>query len=368
MTQKENRLFFLDNLRTFIIFLVVVYHAGWVYEESRILSDYWIVDDPARNGVAGIFNLIVDMFMMPTMFFISGYFSPLSLQSKNGWSFLMSRFKRIVVPWILAVIILIPLYKVIFLFSRNLPQENFVSYFHFTGGVATNQGWLWFLPVLFLFDILYFLLAKLNMVPVKVNLKIAIPAVFLIGFAYSFFISMAGYSGWTKTILLDFQNERLLIYFLFFLMGSLSYHQSIFDTLPKSKMPYYALCAIIWIPLNMYIVFLINMFLNPGKFIFSEAIDKAICWSGFQLSILGMLYILVNTFRFYLNKKGRLMNHLNDYSYGVYIVHLIVIGVIASILLNMSIPSLAKYGILAITGFIISNFVVFVYRKGMQKI
>ncbi len=82
MAHEENRLFFLDNLRTFIIFLVVFFHAGWVYEKSGILSAVWIVDDPSKNDLAGILNLIMDMFMMPTMFFISGYFAPLSLKTK----------------------------------------------------------------------------------------------------------------------------------------------------------------------------------------------------------------------------------------------------------------------------------------------
>ena len=33
---KGARIYFLDNLRTLIIFLVVLFHAGWVYESSSI--------------------------------------------------------------------------------------------------------------------------------------------------------------------------------------------------------------------------------------------------------------------------------------------------------------------------------------------
>ncbi|MFH2133551.1 MAG: acyltransferase family protein, partial [bacterium] len=99
-TKSEGtRLFFLDNLKVFIIFLVVVYHVGYVYEGSGMLSSLWIVDDPAKNNLAGLVNLILDMFMMPTMFFISGYFAPVSLRSKQGWSFITSRFKRLMIPW-----------------------------------------------------------------------------------------------------------------------------------------------------------------------------------------------------------------------------------------------------------------------------
>jgi len=35
---KGNRIYFLDNLRTFMIFLVVLYHAGLVYEYTGIVA------------------------------------------------------------------------------------------------------------------------------------------------------------------------------------------------------------------------------------------------------------------------------------------------------------------------------------------
>jgi len=367
-TGKENRLIFLDNLKTFIIFSVVLYHAGWVYEKSGMLSSVWIVDDPSKNDLSGILNLITDMFMMPTLFFISGYFTPLSLKTKKGWSFLKSRFKRLMVPWIFAVLTLIPLYKVIFLYSRNLPQENLFSYFHFNGGILINQGWLWFLPVLFLFDLLYFFLSRVNPVPLKFGLKGAVLAIFLIGFIYSFCMSIFKYYGWTKTILLDFQNERLLIYFMTFLLGSLCYKLNVFNTQPTNKKLYYFICFTSWIPMNVYIVFLINLVINPGNYIFSEIVDVILVWFGFHLSLLSLLYIIINTFRYYLNRKAKIINRLNNYSYGVYIIHFIVMGGIAVILLNAAIPSLAKYAILIVSTYVASNLIVALYRATVQRI
>ena len=116
-TTKGNRIHFLDNLRTIIIFLVILYHAGGVYEGTGMWADFWIVDDPATNNLSGILGLIVDIFVMPTMFFISGYLAPASLKSKKGWTFIKAKFTRLVLPWIIAVLTLVPLYKVIFLYS-----------------------------------------------------------------------------------------------------------------------------------------------------------------------------------------------------------------------------------------------------------
>ena len=55
---KGNRIHFLDNLRTFMIFLVVLYHAGGVYEATGMWGVFWIVDDPATNNISGLLGLI----------------------------------------------------------------------------------------------------------------------------------------------------------------------------------------------------------------------------------------------------------------------------------------------------------------------
>ena len=163
-----------------MIFLVVVYHAGGVYESSGIWASFWLVDDPSTNNLAGILNIIIDIIVMPTVFFISGFFAPLSIKNKKGWAFIKSRFKRLIIPWMIAVLTLIPLYKTIFLYSRNLSQESWTTYFHWSNGIW-SQNWLWFLPVLFLFDIVYLLISRSNINLPAITLQKADFAIFLIG-------------------------------------------------------------------------------------------------------------------------------------------------------------------------------------------
>jgi peptidoglycan/LPS O-acetylase OafA/YrhL len=365
-TNRGSRLYFLDNLKVFIIFLVVVYHAGYVYDAGGMLSHIWIVDDPAKSNIAGLLNLMLDMFMMPIMFFISGYFAPVSVQSKKGWTFLSSRFKRLMIPWVIAVLTLIPLYKVIYLYSRDLPQVSLMSYFHFNGEILINQGWLWFLPVLFLFDTFYFLLSKTIPAGFKFNLKGVILAVFLINVLFSLSMSLYGPPGWTKTFLLDFQNDRLLMYFLYFLLGSQFYQHNVFTTAPTGRKLYYLTVATIWIPMNLYVVVLLNLFTNPGNYMVSRSVDLLMVWTGFHLTAFGMLYLLVNTFRYWLNRRGEIAKALGQYSYGVYIIHFIVMGFIALVLLNISFSSFGKFIILTILTFIASNLLIFFYKTGRQ--
>ncbi len=358
---KGNRIYFLDNLRTFMIFLVVLLHAGGVYESSGIWASFWIVDDPSTNNLSGILFLIMDIFCMPTIFFISGFFTPLSMKNKQGWEFLRSKFTRLIIPWIIAVLTLIPLYKVIFLYSRNIPQESWTTYFHWSA--IWSQNWLWFLPVLFLFNLLYMLLSRVNCLPEKITVKFAIAAMFFIGFVNSFSMDILKVRGWTKTVLIDFQNERLLIYFMMFLLGSLCFRQKVFASKPKSKKLYIVANSTAWIPINIYIFFLLIPFFKPGSFIISPVVDRLIVWLAFHLSLLCLLYLSIETFRRYLDKPGRIWNGLNQNSYNVYIIHVIVMGGIALTMLNTAIPSLLKYLILTVSTYAACNLIIYFYRK-----
>ena len=363
---RADRIHFLDNLRAFMIFLVILGHAGGVYESSGTWASFWIVDDPSTNNLSGLVFIILDIFMMPTIFFISGFFAPVSIENSKGRAFLKSKFKRLIIPWIIAVLTLIPLYKIIFLYSRNLPQESWTTYFHWSNGIW-SQNWLWFLPVLFLFNFLYLLLSKVNIRLPNISLKKAVLGVFLIGFVYSFSMDIFGLRGWTKTILIDFQNERILIYFMAFLLGALCFRQKIFETKPEGKMLYILINSIAWLPVTAYIFFLLYPWFNPGSFIVSRIIDRLIVWFCFGLSMLCMMYLMIETFRRYFDKTGKILNELNRNSYNVYIIHVIVMGVIALVMLSTAIPSLLKYLILTVSTFIISNLILYFYRKFVKE-
>jgi peptidoglycan/LPS O-acetylase OafA/YrhL len=356
----------MDNLRTIIILLVVLYHAGGVY--SFLFSSFWIVADPATSDLVAVLLTIFDVTVMPTIFLISGYLIPMSLKNQSGWAFLKSRFVRLIVPWMIAVLTLVPLYKVIFLYSRGLPQEHWTTYFHFSNGWI-SQSWLWFLPVLFLFNILYLLLAKANIRIPNISLKAAILGTVLIGLVYGVGMrSMTGYRTWTKTPLLDFENERLLVYFMMFLLGSLCFRQKVFDGKPQNKTLYIIISSIAWIPILVHQFARMIPFITPQGVLFSPFVDTLIWWLTFYLSLLCMVYVLIESFRWYVDRTGAIWNELNRNSYGVYIIHVIVIGVIALLLLNSTMPSLLKYLTLSVSTYAASNLIVSLYRRAVAGI
>ena len=87
----------------------------------------------------------------------------------------------------------------------------------------------------------------------------------------------------------------------------------------------------------------------------TSLVDRLIYWLCFYLSMLCLLWLMIETFRRYFGKAGRLWGVLKQNSYYVYIVHVIVLGSIGVLLLNAAIPSLLKYVILAGSTYAASN-------------
>jgi peptidoglycan/LPS O-acetylase OafA/YrhL len=363
---KGNRVHWLDNLRTITIFLVVLYHVGGVYESAGLWGWFWIVDDPSTITWVGIAGIMFDIMVMPIMFFIAGYLTPASLKNKTGWEFVKGKFKRLMIPWVIAVFTLIPLYKVIFLYSRGLPQEHWSTYFHITN--PNSQNWLWFLPVLFTFDMLYLLLSKANIKVSNIPLKWAVLGTFLIGLVYSFVIGgMLGFRSWTLTPLIDFENERLLMYFMTFLLGMLCFQQNIFAEKPQKKTLYNVVNGIAWIPVTGHIFARLWPFFSPNPAEFPITPLYRLIWHlSFYLSLLVLMYVMIVSFWLYLDKTGKIWNELNKNSYGVYIIHVIMIGIFGTLLLNLNLPAVVKYLLLIVLTYGSSNLIVLGYRSLTQ--
>lgn len=375
----KTRINFLDNLRTFMILLVVVLHSAIGY--TPFLDSMWIVSNPDKCDSLGLVVLYLDIFVMFIMFFISGYFIPSSLKGKSMWALIVSKFKRIMLPWIIAVLTLIPAYKYIFLYSRGLPQEEWFTYFHFFNRVGGNAGyfadhpaqsWLWFLPVLFMFQVVYMLLAKTGIFRIRISLPIAVISTFVLGLTYSMLIASSNLNGWFDSPILHFQRERLLIYFLFFLLGSLCFKLNAFSS-TKIKRSYFILANIgLTISLGVFTAVTLNFYQNmiePGRniYLISELMDGILYYGSILMSVFGFLYVFIGIFKSKLNFTNATLSRLSNNSYGVYIIHMIVIGIFSFMLLKLSIPAGVKFIIVFFLSYIFSNALVCGYRALFQK-
>jgi peptidoglycan/LPS O-acetylase OafA/YrhL len=128
-TRKDNltnRMYFLDNLRSFIILLVVVYHAAIAYM-IRGPQWYYVVD--TQNNF--FFNIIVifsDVFVMPVMFLLAGFFAIRSLSQKRQLVFWQEKIVRIVMPYFAGIIFLAPAINYVYFLSRFDTPPAYLDY------------------------------------------------------------------------------------------------------------------------------------------------------------------------------------------------------------------------------------------------
>lgn len=363
-TSKTQRIPFLDNLRTFMIFLVVLYHAGLVYEASGLGAFFWIVDDPATTNVVGYSGIVLDTIIMPVIFFVSGCLAPISVARHSAGAFLRSKIRRLMVPWFIGVLTLVPLYKVIFLWSRGLPQQDWTTYFHWNNGIF-GQSWLWFLPVLFVLNLVYLVMVRMRLNVDRIPFRAAVFLVFFVGLVYTVAIDRMGWTGWTKTPLLDFQNERLLVYFLVFLLGAVCHRSRIFERGPVHVRVPVVLATVVWIPCLVHYRLALRQAFQPHTFGFG---DTVLLWACFQLSLLGLLAVLVQLFRFLFNLTGPVFRLLNRTSYGVYVVHTVVLGFLGTAMLPVQLPAVAKWILLTAVTCVSSTMLVEGYNRSKSAI
>ena len=132
--------------------------------------------------------------------------------------------------------------------------------------------------------------------------------------------------------------------------------------------------VILTVTLGVYTVVALNLFYNlidPGReyYFISPFVDRATYYLTALLSMFSILYLLVHGFSNGLNRTGRIWTVLSRNSYYVYVIHMIVIGIIALPLTYLAFPVIVKYLFLAFTSFIASNLLVsgFYALKGHQK-
>lgn len=366
------RIYFLDHLRSLMILLVIVYHTQFIFTSGLLNS--WVIISETKSENLGLIGMYLDTFVMFTFFYIAGFFIAHSAKNNNYKELIRSKLKRIILPWLFGILIIIPIYKILFLFNRGLPQEEWFSYFHFYKRIGTdlslfsndpNQNWLWFLPVLFLFQMCYLLLHRFKLLNNNLSISKAIAYTFILSIAYSMLISKLGLKGWTLGILLDFQNERLLPYLLFFLLGTKSYQLEHFSK-PLSKTPYIVSNIIISIGITIYTIVGLNLFYNiidPTReyYFISSFGDRLVYYSSIYLCTFSFMHILIYPYFKYLNRPINWMKTINRNSYYIYIVHMVVMGIVAIPVLKLGIPNILSYFTIILLTFIGSHLLVNLY-------
>jgi fucose 4-O-acetylase-like acetyltransferase len=149
--QTNEREQWVDNLRVFVIALVIIVHAatgyvtdiaGWYYDDELTTSHFW-------TSVIGPIAGLGAFFALGPLFVLAGWFSSRSVARRRPAGFARSRLIRLGVPLVLFVVLVQPLTD--YIGNRwDEPDRTFGSYLR-----DTEVGAMWFIAALLCFSLVY---------------------------------------------------------------------------------------------------------------------------------------------------------------------------------------------------------------------
>ncbi len=104
--ETQDRLHALDALRAFALFLGIYFHASLSFMPGL---DDWVVTDTSTSAAIWIVSGFSHLFRMSLFFFIAGYFARLVYHRKGLGYFVRDRAKRIGLPLLMFLPVMIPL-------------------------------------------------------------------------------------------------------------------------------------------------------------------------------------------------------------------------------------------------------------------
>ena len=377
---SRQRLFFLDNLRYFIVFCVVVLHAALAH--SR-LTPWWPVQEvaPDMTSVFDVIVLITDVFIMPIMFFIAGFFALRSIRKRGPWAFIRSKLTRIGIPLLVGATAIVPIIGYIYEYFRSTDaaSSGYIAYWikylesfgQFYVGYVTSFGqfshnYFWFLSLLFWFFVvfacLYAIKAKWfgnkavpeqrdshdsSALPVLLGLGV-VTGLSLVIMVPTFTVD--GHEPWVIIAnLVQFQPTRLFLYVFYFPAGIYAAWKGWFangNAVGRLR---------IWLPvcLGMILLFLGSIQKLSGGM---PSLPDLIVYSFSRAFLcLSVLMVFISFAYRYWNRDSKVNRTLAANSYGIYILHLpIVLGLNLALLSWAGGPVVIKFGIATAASILLS--------------
>jgi glucans biosynthesis protein C len=334
------RVAFLDNIRYLMVLLVLIYHSVAAY---ATVAPHWIIHDK-NFFAADIVRELLDVFMMPLLFFVAGYFSLPSLKKKGAWAFIKDKIKRLMIPWALAVLIVLPLA----LYDQPVkPVRPFWRYWLRTlsNGLDTQlsfpqwgphyQNVYWFISLLFAFFAVFTLLHTMmsgwrNRTAALLGQRIThdssvIMALLLLGILTSagYFVSLLFVpdTSWFKlSFFLEFQVPRLVLFGGYFAFGIYAQSQGWFaDGKPLGSLP---LWTIISVALSAaYLVLVQPLLNNPDGTLLLSAGPLLVFAFIRSFLLLSVLIVFCSFGIRYWNHSSGFDRQLAATSYNIYLTH-----------------------------------------------
>src|SRR4051794_4616367 len=367
------RNFSLDRARTFLTLVVLLHHAIIPYT-------YFGHTDPKSFLGFDMIVLATDSFFMAMFFFLSGLFIWSGIARKGPLNYLSDRLVRLGLPFVICAFTVIPLaYYAHSL--RNHPEIGFSEFWWKTITVGPwPSGPIWFLWVLFGFDVVACLLYTLSPNLLDPINRLSLhgrrrPAVFfavMLAATAAFYIPGRihfGAGSWFEFGPFSVQHGRVMLYATYFFFGAgigvANMDRGLlaadgrmakvsWDWMVLALVPYCLLWVLIFIKREI----LGNPSPLPDWY---EAI-YAVCFTVFSVAI--MFLILAFFQRFRQSGSAKLLDPMRGDAYGMFLVHYPIALWLQYWLFDYDLPAIVK----ATIGFVLTVAFSWALTRALRQI
>ena len=368
------RLLYIDNIRILLICLVIATHCSITYGGPGA----WYFTDPGNGTTTPFILSVIDSlnqsFFMGFFVLVSAYFVVGSLQRKGRDLFTRDRLVRLGIPLLVWILVINPLILLIILNGTGtLPMPPATLLNPLTGA---GLGPMWFVFFLLVATFVYLIWTVLYRTDphgeVKSHPFPGFASIVALGILLGIVTAVVRIflpigSMW----LFGFQLPFFPQYIAAFIIGIYAAQNNWFDDIPSHVGKTCAIAALFLIAIQPVFIYLFTNS-SSGLTPFIGGLHWQAVFFAFWEQMAGVMIItgMLWLFSQWFNRQGSVARAMAGDSYTVYIIHPVILILLAIALAGFALPSLAKFAIVLPLAICLSFVLAHVIRAvpGVKKV
>ena len=340
----------IDWIRNIGVLLLFVFHTASIFT----YYEPWYICSYSKSWLATIIFISCIPWHMPILFFLAGASTRFSLRNRSGEKYIWERVKRLLIPFILGMLILVPPQGYFARVSRGKPVGNYfqqwkyfwttISDIPYDGGLGPAH--LWFILYLFIISIVALLIIRsfrrdgMKRFLLKLKDKLTSKYSFIFTILIFFIADMTP---------LAIAQKNILTFLIVFLVGYIVYGDNDYLKYMDKNKGKSLIMTLIFLTIYI-IVILYNYNLNNNGNLGLKVL-LSIMKNGIMITT---IVAIIGYGGKYLNRGGKVLDYLNRACFPIYILHQTIIVIISYYLLNYTLPMYLSILIIIVSSVLIT--------------